>query len=45
MDYLEDCLRHDPRRYNAKQLSQKLEQDRQIQLSPQQIRAILRQRG
>jgi transposase len=45
MRYLEDCLRHDPRRYNAKQLAQKLEQDRQIHLSPQQIRQILRERG
>jgi transposase len=45
MRYLEDCLRNDPRRYNAKQLAQKLEQDRQIQLSPQQIRQILRERG
>lgn len=45
MRYLEECLRNDPRRYNAKQLAQKLEQDRQIHLSPQQIRQILRERG
>jgi transposase len=45
MRYLEDCLCNDPRYYNAKQLAQKLEQERQIQLSPAQIRQILRQRG
>jgi transposase len=43
--YLEDCLRNDPRRYNAKQLAQKLAKERDVELSPQQIRSILRKRG
>ena len=43
--YLEDCLRNDPCRYNAKQLAQKLAQERDVELSPQQIRSILHKRG
>lgn len=43
--YLEDCLRRESRRYNAKQLVQKLAQERNVQLSPQQLRQILAKRG
>jgi transposase len=43
--YLEDCLRQDPRRYSAKQLAEKLAQERDVHLSPEQVRQILRQRG
>jgi len=43
--YLEDCLRNDSRRYNAKQLAQKLAKERDVELSPQQIRSILHKRG
>jgi transposase len=43
--YLEDCLRNDARRYNAKQLAQKLAKERDVELSPQQIRSILHKRG
>jgi transposase len=43
--YLENCLRNDPRRYNSKQLAQKLAKERDVELSPQQIRSILRKRG
>lgn len=45
LEYLEDCLSNDPRRYNAKQLAEKLAQERQVRLSPQQIRQILSKRG
>jgi transposase len=43
--YLEDCLRQDPRRYSAKQLVEKLAQERNVHLSPEQVRQTLRQRG
>ncbi len=43
--YLEKCLEQDPRTYNSRQLAQKLESDRQIHLSPDRIRRVLKKRG
>ncbi len=43
--YLEQCLEQDPRTYNSRQLSQKLEQERQVELSADRIRRILQKRA
>lgn len=43
--YLEECLKQEPRTYNSRQLAQKLESDRQIHLSPDRIRRVLKKRG
>lgn len=45
MQHLEQCLEADQRTYNSHQLSVKLEQDRQVLLSPDRIRRILQKRG
>ncbi|MCU0550321.1 MAG: hypothetical protein MUC48_13300, partial [Leptolyngbya sp. Prado105] len=39
------CLEQDPRTYTSTQLSVKLKQDRQVQLSPDRIRRLLKKRG
>lgn len=43
--YLEQCLEQEPRTYNSQQLAQKLERDRQVTLSPDRIRRVLKKRG
>jgi transposase len=43
--FLEECLKKEPRTYNSLQLAQKLESDRQIQLSPDRLRRVLKKRG
>lgn len=45
MAYLEQVLRTDERTYTAAQLAEKLEQDRQIRLSPGHLREVLAKRG
>ena len=43
--FLEECLKKEPRTYNSLQLAQKLFSDRQIQLSPDRLRRVLKKRG
>lgn len=43
--FLEDTLKKEPRTYNSLQLAQKLESDRQIKLSPDRLRRVLKKRG
>jgi transposase len=45
MVYLEQCLEQEPRTYNTQQLSRKLEQERQVNLSADRIRRILQKRA
>jgi transposase len=45
MAYLEQCLEQEPRTYNSQQLAQKLEQERQVELSADRIRRILQKRA
>ena len=43
--HLEQCLEQEPRTYNSRQLAQKLATERQINLSPDRIRRVLKKRG
>ena len=43
--YLEQCLKQEPRTYNSQQLALKLEQERQVDLSADRIRRILKKRA
>lgn len=43
--FLEECLEQEPRTYNSQQLAQKLESERQIRLSPDRLRRVLKKRG
>lgn len=43
--FLEECLKKEPRTYNSLQLAQKLLCDRQIKLSPDRLRRVLKKRG
>lgn len=43
--FLEECLKKEPRTYNSFQLADKLERERQINLSPDRLRRILKKRG
>ena len=43
--YLEQCLHQEPCTYNSQQLAKKLESERQIHLSPDRIRRVLKKRG
>ncbi|MDV2990398.1 MAG: hypothetical protein N4J56_007619 [Chroococcidiopsis sp. SAG 2025] len=45
MAYLEQCLEQEARTYNSQQLAQKLEQERQVNLSADRIRRILKKRA
>lgn len=45
MAYLEQCLEQQPRTYNSQQLAQKLEQERQVNLSADRIRRVLQKRA
>jgi transposase len=42
MVYLEQCLQQEQRTYNSRQLAQKLASDRQVHLSPDRIRRVLK---
>lgn len=44
IEYLETCLEREERTYNSQQLSQKLKEERQVELSPQRIRKILKKK-
>ncbi len=43
--YLEQCLEQEPRTYNTQQLALKLKQERQLELSAERIRRVLKKRG
>ena len=45
LEYLEQSLENEQRTYNSKQLSQKLAIERQVQLSPDHLRRVLKKRG
>jgi len=43
--YLEHALQQEQRTYNSRQLAEKLRRDREIHLSPDRIRRVLKKRG
>jgi transposase len=43
--FLEECLKKEPRTYNSRQLTEKLERDRFIKMSPDRLRRVLKKRG
>jgi len=43
--YLESCLAQEPQTYNSKQLAKKLASERQVNLSPDRLRRVLKKRG
>jgi transposase len=43
--FLEECLKKEPRTYNSLQLTQKLECERKVKLSPDRLRRVLKKRG
>ncbi len=43
--FLEECLKKEPRTYNSRQLTEKLERDRSIKMSPDRLRRVLKKRG
>ena len=45
LDYLEQCLEQEPRTYNSQQLAQKLSEQRQVTLSADRIRRLLKKRA
>ncbi len=45
IEYWETCLRQENRTYNSQQLAQKLVQERQVKLSPDHLRRVLKKRG
>jgi transposase len=45
MAYLETCLRKDPHTYNSQQLAQKLASERNVKLSPDHLRQVLKKKG
>jgi len=45
LDYLIECLNEDERTYNSQQLAVKLWEARQVKLSPDRIRRLLKKRG
>ena len=45
IEYLETCLRQEKRTYNSQQLSKKLASERNVHLSADRIRQILKKRG
>jgi len=45
MEYLEACLREDQHTYNSQQLAQKLETERNVKLSADHLRQVLKKRG
>lgn len=45
IEYLESCLRQEQRTYNSQQLSEKLARERQVNLSAEHLRRVLKKRG
>lgn len=45
LEYLEQCIEQHPRTYNTQQLAQKLTQQRQVTLSADRIRRLLKKRA
>lgn len=45
LEYLEQCLEQEPRTYNSQQLAQKLTEQRQVTLSADRIRRLLKKRA
>lgn len=45
IEYLESCLRHEQRTYNSQQLARLLENDREVKLSGDHLRRVLKKRG
>jgi len=45
LEALESCLRQEQRTYNSQQLAQKLKNERNVELSPDHLRRILKKRG
>lgn len=45
IEYLEACLLQEPRTYNSRQLAKKLVEERQVKLSPDHLRRVLKKRG
>lgn len=45
LEYLEQCLEQEPRTYNSQQLAQKLSEQRQVTLSADRIRRLLKKRA
>jgi transposase len=45
IEFLEECLKKEPRTYNSFQLADKLEKERSIKLSPDRLRRVLKKRG
>lgn len=45
IEYLEACLRQEQRTYNSKQLADKLEADRQVKVSAEHLRRVLKKGG
>jgi transposase len=45
LQYLEQSLEQEQRTYNSEQLAKKLASDRQVELSPDRIRRVLKKRG
>jgi transposase len=43
--FLEECLRIEPRTYNSPQLALKLKTERNVVLSPDRLRRVLKKRG
>ena len=43
--FLEECLKKEPRTYNSRQPSEKLERDRSIKISRDRLRRVLKKRG
>ncbi len=43
--FLEECLRQEPRTYNSSQLALKLKTERNVQMSPDRLRRVLKKRG
>ena len=42
LEFLEECLKKEPRTYNSFQLADKLEKERSIKLSPDRLRRVLK---
>src|SRR4028118_39990 len=45
IEFLEECLKKEPRTYNSFQLADKLEKERSLKLSPDRLRRVLKKRG
>lgn len=45
IEHIEACLKQEPRTYNSHQLANKLADERQVKLSPDYLRRVLKKRG